>query len=163
LQLDGPIFTIRRNEKAGFLPPHIAVTCPGGAGRFTRGANPRSAAVRQNDIGARGRGRVGVYLFHFDDDVQREAATTDPVGFVAERDKDQVEVDLVLESAGRLAGVEVKSGSTVTSDDFKGLRKLREIAPTRFACGVILYDGEAVVPFGPGLYAVPLSILWNAT
>jgi predicted AAA+ superfamily ATPase len=87
----------------------------------------------------------------------------DAVTFSHFRDKDQVEVDLVLESAGRLAGVEVKSGSTVTSDDFKGLRKLREIAPTRFACGVILYDGEAVVPFGPGLYAVPLSILWNAT
>lgn len=86
----------------------------------------------------------------------------DAVTFSHFRDKDQVEVDLVLESAGRLAGVEVKSGSTVTSDDFKGLRKLREIAPTRFACGVILYDGEAVVPFGPGLYAVPLSILWNA-
>lgn len=78
------------------------------------------------------------------------------------RDKDQVEVDLVLESGGRIAGVEVKAGSTVTAADFKGLHKLREIAPKRFAAGVVLYDGEAVVPFGPGLHAVPLSTLWSA-
>lgn len=79
------------------------------------------------------------------------------------RDKDKVEVDLVLESAGRLAGVEIKSGSTVTAADFKGLHKLQEIAPKQFAGGVVLYDGEAVVPFGPGLHAVPLSTLWNET
>ena len=63
----------------------------------------------------------------------------------------------VLESGGRLAAVEVKAGSTVTSEDFKGLRKLRDADPKRFTAGVVLYDGEAVVPFGPLLHAVPLS------
>lgn len=85
----------------------------------------------------------------------------DPVVFHHYRDKDQVEVDLVLESGGRLAGVEVKAGSTVTSEDFKGLRKLRDTEPKRFTAGVVLYDGEAVVPFGPHLHAVPLSALWS--
>ena len=79
------------------------------------------------------------------------------------RDKDQVEVDLVLESGGRLAGVEVKAGSTVTGEDFKGLQKLRDTEPKRFATGVVLYDGEAVVSFGPGLQAVPISNLWSKT
>ena len=76
------------------------------------------------------------------------------------RDKDQVEVDLVLESAGKTAGVEVKAAATVTADDFKGLRKLRDALGSRFAAGVVLYDGEAVVGFGAGLYAVPVSQLW---
>lgn len=83
------------------------------------------------------------------------------VAFYHFRDKDQVEVDLVLESEGRVAGVEVKAGSTVTSDDFKGLRKLKDAIQNRFAAGVVLYDGDAVVGFGKDLYAVPVTKLWG--
>jgi uncharacterized protein len=77
------------------------------------------------------------------------------------RDKDKVEIDVVLESGGRVAGVEVKAGATVTNDDFKGLRKLQDAVKNRFAAGVVLYDGGAVVPFGNNLYAVPISSLWE--
>ncbi|WP_319522243.1 hypothetical protein [uncultured Desulfosarcina sp.] len=77
------------------------------------------------------------------------------------RDKDKVKVDIILESGGKVAGVEVKAASTVTSDDFKGLRKLRDAVQTRFAEGVVLYDGDAVVGFGNHLYAVPISSLWK--
>jgi len=77
------------------------------------------------------------------------------------RDKDQVEVDVVLESAGRVAGVEVKAAATVTGDDFKGLRKLQDAARDNFAAGVVLYDGEAVAGFGDRLYAVPVTHLWE--
>lgn len=83
------------------------------------------------------------------------------VAFSHFRDKDKLEVDVVLESQGWLAGVEVKAGATVTADDFKGLRKLREVAPKAFSAGVVLYDGEAVAPFGNDLYAVPISTLWG--
>ncbi|MBN1830400.1 MAG: ATP-binding protein [Deltaproteobacteria bacterium] len=84
------------------------------------------------------------------------------VSFSHFRDKDKVEVDVVLESAGRLAGVEVKATATVTGDDFKGLRKLQDAAQKDFAAGVVLYDGDAVAPFGNKLYAVPISRLWEA-
>jgi predicted AAA+ superfamily ATPase len=95
-------------------------------------------------------------------ELRRQAGwRNEPAAIYHYRDKDQVEVDLVLESAGRLAGVEVKAGSTVTSEDFKGLRKLRDAEPKRFTSGVVLYDGEAVVSFGPRLHAVPLSTLWS--
>jgi hypothetical protein len=77
------------------------------------------------------------------------------------RDKDQVEVDVVLESEARVAGVEVKAASTVTSDDFKGLRKLKDALPKKFTAGVVLYDGESVVGFGDRLYAVPITRLWE--
>ena len=76
------------------------------------------------------------------------------------RDKDQVEVDVVLESEGRFAGVEVKAASTVTAEDFKGLRKLRDVRPNHFASGVVLYDGQSVAGFGDKLFAVPISQLW---
>jgi len=82
------------------------------------------------------------------------------VAFSHFRDKDQVEVDVVLESEGLVAGVEVKAASTVTGDDFKGLRKLKDAVQNNFAAGVVLYDGESVAGFGDRLYAVPISRLW---
>ncbi len=78
------------------------------------------------------------------------------------RDRDQVEVDIVIErGAHALAGVEVKAAATVTAADFRGLRKLRDLAGKRFVCGVVLYDGETCASFGDGLYAVPIRLLWE--
>jgi hypothetical protein len=78
------------------------------------------------------------------------------------RDKEGTEVDIVLEGGGRVAGVEVKAGATVTTADFRGLRRLREASGEQFASGVVLYDGEARVGFGDQLHAVPLRALWEA-
>ncbi len=77
------------------------------------------------------------------------------------RDKDNREVDLVLESArGKVAGIEVKASATVRPQDFRGLERLKRLAGDRFACGIVLYVGEHTVPFGEGLWAVPVSALW---
>lgn len=78
------------------------------------------------------------------------------------RDKDQDEVDIVLEDQ-RLAvvGIEIKAAATVKASDFKGLRKLAEAAGGRFRLGVVLYDGETIVPFGPRLFAAPVSCVWG--
>ncbi len=86
----------------------------------------------------------------------------DDIRFHHFRDKDGAEVDLVLERGAReLAGVEVKAAATVTAADFRGLRKLRSAAGKRFVAGVVLYDGEASVRFGEGLFAVPIRALWE--
>jgi len=71
------------------------------------------------------------------------------------------EVDLVLEGRTKqLYGVEVKTSSSVTSQDFKGLRYLREMHPKKFTKGVVLYTGDQVIKFEDNLYAVPVSALW---
>jgi len=82
-----------------------------------------------------------------------------PVPISHYRDKDKVEVDIVLQSGNKLAGIEVKAGATVTGDDFKGLTRLRTIDPTAFVAGVVVYDGDAIVPFGEKLFAVPIAEL----
>lgn len=93
-------------------------------------------------------------------ELRRQASwQAEAITFSHFRDKDQVEVDVVLESQARVAGVEIKAASTVTGDDFKGLRKLQDAARKTFSAGVVLYDGEAVVGFGNNLYAVPISSL----
>ena len=97
-------------------------------------------------------------------ELRRQASWHDrPVAFHHFRDKDGVEVDLVLErGAGELAGVEVKASATVTAADFRGLRKLQQAAGPRFAAGVVLYDGEVAVSFAERLHAVPLRSLWES-
>ena len=76
------------------------------------------------------------------------------------RDKDQVEVDFVLESPQRqVIGIEVKAAATVQASDFKGLRRLQSVTGGDFVSGVLLYDGPQALPFGPGFWAVPLAAL----
>lgn len=76
------------------------------------------------------------------------------------RDKDQVEVDFVLESVQRqVIGIEVKASATVQAEDFKGLRRLQSVAGSDFVSGLLLYNGTRALPFGPGMWAVPLSAL----
>jgi predicted AAA+ superfamily ATPase len=76
------------------------------------------------------------------------------------RDKDQVEVDFVLEDSLRqVIGVEVKAAATVLPQDFKGLKRLQSLAGDSFVSGILLYDGTHALPFGDKLWAVPLSAL----
>lgn len=88
-------------------------------------------------------------------------ARSDPIEFFHFRDRDDFEVDLVLEGEGVVAGVEVKAASTVHDSDLRGLRKLRGTAGGRFAAGVVLYDGSATINFGEALFAVPIRTLWE--
>lgn len=93
-------------------------------------------------------------------ELQKAMALSEENWFISHyRDKDQVEVDFVLESAKRMViGVEVKAAASVNAADFKGLRRLRELSGSAFTSGIVLYDGDAALPFGEGLWAVP--IMW---
>ncbi len=95
--------------------------------------------------------------------MRRQASWHDThLEFFHYRDKDQVEVDIVIErGALSLVGVEVKASRTVTGADFRGLRRLRRAMGDRFAAGVVLYDGAVCTSFGGGLFAVPIRALWE--
>jgi hypothetical protein len=85
------------------------------------------------------------------------------VSFYHYRDKDKVEVDCIIENADQECfAIEVKASATVTASDFKGLRRFKDVAGNRFKMGVLLYCGEMTLPFGDGLYAVPVSALWGS-
>jgi uncharacterized protein len=78
------------------------------------------------------------------------------------RTKDKVEVDAVLENRqGRVVGIEVKAGSTVRQEDFRGLRHLADRLGDDFIVGLVLYTGSQTLPFGPLLRAMPISALWQ--
>ena len=130
---------------------HIGDT---GIGCALVGASPQDLA-RNRDL-------LGQFLetFVFQELRRQSVCQEAPLEFCHYRDKDQAEVDIVIErGAGEVAGVEVKASATVTRSDFRGLRKLRKAAGDRFAAGVVVYDGEVSAGFGDGMFAVPVSLL----
>lgn len=96
-------------------------------------------------------------------ELRRQASgNQQPHDFFHFREKDGAEVDIVIQrGATALAGVEVKAAATVNDADLRGLRKLKAATGKRFAAGALLYNGERCLSFGPGIYAVPLSALWE--
>ncbi|HAT7071645.1 TPA: DUF4143 domain-containing protein [Legionella pneumophila] len=76
------------------------------------------------------------------------------------RDKDQVEVDFILENhARKIIGIEVKASQTILNQDFRGLRKLARLADKNWVSGIVLYSGDKCLSFGDNLWAIPFSFL----
>ena len=79
------------------------------------------------------------------------------------RDRENREIDFVIENdRGVILGIEVKSGSIVAKSDFRHMTWFKNnIVPDKNFIGIVLYTGENVLPFGPDMYAVPISALWS--
>lgn len=79
------------------------------------------------------------------------------------RDIQKKEVDFVLEASnGDVVALEIKSGSNLKSEHFKGLMALAETMNNKTFKGIVLYGGDKVLPFKVGEYqfwAIPLKIL----
>lgn len=99
--------------------------------------------------------------FIFGEIAKQVSAHPERIALYHLRDKDGYEVDIVLQLGTSHAGIEVKAASSVGERDFRGLKRLREILGARFHTGIVLYDGDHVLPFGDRLLAVPLSALWT--
>jgi predicted AAA+ superfamily ATPase len=92
-----------------------------------------------------------------------QAGWTDPdLRFWHYRDKDQVEVDLVITRGRNTWGVEVKAAASVTTSVGQGLRRLADQCGKDFQGGMILYAGLNTVTTGDErILAVPLTELWE--
>lgn len=79
------------------------------------------------------------------------------------RDKDKVEVDIVIERGQEVWGVEVKKAASVdTGKDGAGLRRLAERAGKDFRGGALMYGGNHVLPIGVDkCFACPVNELWG--
>lgn len=78
------------------------------------------------------------------------------------RTKEKLEVDAIIETPdGRVAGIEIKAGATVRTEDLAGLRNLARHAGDRFIAGYVLYTGQQTLPFGNRIRAIPMDALWQ--
>lgn len=96
-----------------------------------------------------------------------QAGWVDPdLQFYHYRDKDQVEVDLVIEQGRKVWGVEVKRSTSVQSSDGAGLARLASQAGKNFCGGILFYTGANCLPLDMGkdtadCFAVPINRLWG--
>ncbi len=65
------------------------------------------------------------------------------------------EIDFIIQRGDELVALEVKAAHTVTRKDFTHIEDLRRSMPG-LKHGIVLYQGEEVIPFG-GNYAIPLG------
>ena len=87
----------------------------------------------------------------------------EPVRLHHYRDRDQHEVDAILErSSGEIVAIEVKAAETVRGDDFRNIAGLARRLGDQLVSGIVLYAGGQTLPFGDGLRAMPISALWTA-
>ena len=78
------------------------------------------------------------------------------------RDKDKLEVDLVITRGTKTWGIEIKASSSVSAQDIKGLKRLSDHCGEHFQGGVVLYNGEDILRLGDDkFHAVPISQLWK--
>ena len=92
-----------------------------------------------------------------------QAGWTDPdLQFHHYRDKDKIEVDLVLNRGRDTWGIEIKAASSVSKRDGAGLKRLADICGKDFRGGVVFYAGNDTLRMGDDrLLAVPISELWT--
>lgn len=92
-----------------------------------------------------------------------QAAWTEPdLRFWHYRDKDQVEVNVVLTQGRKTWGIEVKAAGALTAKDGRGLVRLADRCGENFESGVLLYAGRDRLPLADErILAVPLSDLWE--
>lgn len=92
-----------------------------------------------------------------------QAGWVDPeLRFYHYRDKDQMEVDLVIERGQEVWGVEVKRAASIQAKDAVGLSRLAEVAGDSFCGGMLIYTGKHCIKLqAPNCYAVPIGMLWG--
>ncbi len=123
-----------------------------------------AVAELSHDELARDRTRFGALLetFVYAELLKHACSSSKRYRLFYYRDVAGHEVDIVIENAaGDVVGVEVKASATVRRGDLDGLRKFAAIAGDRFKLGVLLYDGDQILPFGDGIWAAPISTLWG--
>ncbi len=92
-----------------------------------------------------------------------QASWTDPeLKLWHYRDKDQVEVDIVITHGREIWGIEVKASTTLGRKDGFGLNRLADHCGKNFRQGIVLYNGRSIIPLSDKrILAVPLSEIWT--
>ena len=78
------------------------------------------------------------------------------------RDKEKVEVDLIIEQGRQVWAIEVKRAGSLHDKDAVGLAKVSAQAGSNFQGGILLYSGTSCLPLRVSkCFAVPLDWLWR--
>jgi hypothetical protein len=71
------------------------------------------------------------------------------------------EMNFLIEQGDRLIAIEAKWGRRIEPSVLNTFQRLRTPLGARLACGVVLYGGDAVIPLGPQLLAIPHALFFT--
>ena len=83
-----------------------------------------------------------------------------PVRLAQYRDRDQREVDVIMDLGQQVVAIEVKATATPRPRDARHMAYLRDRLGDRFVMGLVLHTGSQQLSLGDRLVAVPISALW---
>ena len=78
------------------------------------------------------------------------------------RTNDKKEIDFIIEKAGKIFAIEVKSSQSIKKDAFKHIIDFQNRSSKEIV-GIVFYAGKTILPFGDDKYkryALPLSIFY---
>lgn len=78
------------------------------------------------------------------------------------RDRRGTEIDLIIESEGRIAAIEVKAGASVDPKAVRTLAALRDTLGSRFVQGIVMHTGPTGQVLGDRLLSMPIATLWSS-
>lgn len=104
-----------------------------------------------------------VETFVYSELIKHQSYSEENVEIYHYRDQQRKEVDFVIESnSGDIIALEIKSGSNIKKEQFKGLLALAKTIKMKNFKGIVLYGGDKILPFKIEEYqfwAIPLRIL----
>ncbi|MFT4259652.1 ATP-binding protein [Microbacterium sp.] len=136
--------------------PKMIVNDPGLALRVGRISEQQLSALGSPHLGAAVEGFVVSELF------KQRGWSREEYDLFHFRDRTGIEVDIIVELRdGSVIALEVKSGSTLKQEHFRGLKFLRDKLGDRFLGGYVLNTASTGTRFGDRLAALPISALWE--
>ncbi len=104
-----------------------------------------------------------VETFVYSELIKHQSYSDENVEIYHYRDQQSREVDFVIESsAGDIVALEIKSGSSIKKEQFKGILALAKTIKKKNFKGIVLYGGDKILPFKLEEYqfwAIPLRVL----
>ncbi len=104
-----------------------------------------------------------VETFVYSELIKHQSYSEESIEIYHFRDPYNKEVDFVLESSsGDIVALEIKSGSTLKTEHFKGLLALAKTIKKKNFKGILLYGGDKILPYKVEEYqfwAIPLRVL----
>lgn len=129
-----------------------------GLASFLLNIDVEGSMVKQNELF----GNL-VESFVYSELIKHQSYANTNVNIYHYRDQAQKEVDFVLEASnGDVVALEIKSGSNIKSDYFKGLAALAKTMNHKNFKGVVLYGGDKVLPYKVEefqFWVIPLKVL----
>lgn len=118
---------------------------------------------RISNLEGASRAQLGGLLesFVFGELLKLTELSAEPFSIMHYRTRDGDEVDFIIEAGpDAVIGFEVKSSVGIRQEAFSGLAAIRDALGRRFRGGVVLHDGDHVLPFGDRLWSAPVASLW---